>query len=273
MLTTLRNANALLTGASAGLGPHIARALAGQGVHLALAARSADKLDGLAAELSASGMKAIAIPTDLTQAAERIHLFESAQAALGPIDILINNAGIENSQRFISKTPAELEQVITTNYTASVMLTHLALPGMLARKRGHVINMSSTAGKLGYPYAAVYGGTKAALFAWSVALREELSGSGVSVSVLTPGWVLHDGVFARHNIQPFWLFGSTTPEKVAKGVLRLLREDLPELVVNSRPFWTNQLLFALFPKFTERMMQKLGVIDFTRRVHEGEQNL
>ncbi|MBL8046845.1 MAG: SDR family NAD(P)-dependent oxidoreductase, partial [Anaerolineales bacterium] len=104
MITPLRGANALLTGGSQGLGALTARALAQAGVNLALTARSADKLQAVAEEAKRFGVQAVAIPADVTVAADRERLVREAEAALGQIDILINNAGLEPIGRFVSRT-------------------------------------------------------------------------------------------------------------------------------------------------------------------------
>ncbi len=265
----LKGANAILTGGSQGLGVVIARALARAGVNLALAARSADKLEGAAREVAAYGVKAAPIAADLTQPADRERLLREAEAALGPIDLLINNAGLESGRRFVGKPPDELERIVHTNVIGPMLLTRAVLPGMIERRRGHIVNLSSIASKLGYPFAATYGGTKAFIVSWTLGLRMELDGTGVSASIVTPGYVVETGMFASHNIRPNLLLGATTPEAVARGVLQALRRDAVEVIVNPRPFWTFQVLYALMPNLMPRLVKALGVIDFTRRTHEG----
>jgi short-subunit dehydrogenase len=266
MLPTLSGAAALLTGGSQGLGPVIARALAAEGVRLALVARSADKLGEVARQLRGAGASCVAIAADITGAADRARLVAEATGALGPIDILVNNAGAEIGGRFVRRTPVEIEQLVATNVTAPMLLTREVLPGMLARRRGHVINIASIAGKLGYPYAAVYGGTKAAILAWSGALRLELEGSGVSVSVVSPGYVKDVGMFAAHYRTPPRALGETTSAAVAQGVVKALRTDPIEVVVTPRPFWPVQALYAAAPTRVLGLMRRLGVIGYIREM-------
>lgn len=268
MIKDLRNANALLTGGSQGLGALMARALAQAGVNLVLTARSADKLQAVADEAKRFGVKAVTIPCDVTLATDRERLVREAEAALGPLDILINNAGAELVGNFLSKTPAELEQMITTNLTAPILLTRAIIPNMVARRRGHVVNLASLAGKMGLPFNATYGGTKAALLAWSSALRLELEGSGVSVSVVTPGYVSKMGMFSRHNSKAPALLGESKPEDVARGVLRALTTGAPEVIVNPRPFWPMHAAYVLAPELMVKSMHSLGIIKFLKRTYD-----
>jgi short-subunit dehydrogenase len=268
MIPQLRGANAILTGGSQGLGPLIARELALAGVNLVLAARSADKLKAVADEVAALGVAVVSLPTDLTREADRLQLIRRAEDALGPIDLLINNAAIEPIGGFIRKTPAEIEQTVTTNVTAPAVLARAVLPGMIERRRGHIVNMASLAGKLGLPYNAIYGATKAALIAWSDALRVELDGTGVSVSVIAPGYVTEAGMFSRHNATAPGLLGSSSPGEVVRGVMRALQNDLNEVVVNPRPFAPLHALYVLAPGFVIGAMKRLGILGFLKKTYD-----
>ena len=152
----LRNANAIVTGASRGLGVHIARSLASSGVNVAVAARSAQQLEAVRAELVSLGVKAVAIRADVTVAAERQELVARAAAELGPIDILVNNAGVELASRYTDLDPAQIEAMVNLNLTAPLLLIRAVLPGMLDRGKGHIVNLSSGAGKVVQPFDAVY---------------------------------------------------------------------------------------------------------------------
>ena len=119
----LHGKNAILTGGSMGLGAYTARALAREGVNLALAARSADKLEAVADEVAALGVRAIAVPTDVSKAADREALVARAGAELGAIDILINNAGVEQIIAFDDETPENITRTIEVNLLATMLLT------------------------------------------------------------------------------------------------------------------------------------------------------
>jgi len=177
MIPNLRGTTAILTGGSRGLGVYIGGALARNGVNIALAARSTKELEAVASGLSRCGIKAVPITLDVTDEAGRANLLRQTEASLGPVDILINNAAVEGAGRFMGKTSPEIEQIIATNLTAPVLLTHLALPGMIERQRGHIINIASLAGKMGNPFAAVYGATKAGLLGLTKTWAKELTSS------------------------------------------------------------------------------------------------
>ncbi len=134
----LRGSTAVVTGASRGIGVHIARALAEQGVNVSLAARSESDLEVVCKEMTALGVKAIATKCDVSDAADRARLIERTEAELGPIDILVNNAGIETAARFETADPDDLVHTLEVNLVAAMLLTRAVLPGMLDRKRGHM---------------------------------------------------------------------------------------------------------------------------------------
>ena len=270
MPTPLAGATALLTGGSQGIGPFIARALAAERVNLALAARSAGKLEEVARDIAALGVRCVAVPADVTSAADRDRLVDEVERALGPVDILVNNAGLEHGGRFVTRAPEEIAQVVETNVQAPMLLARRVLPGMIARGRGHVVNIASLAGKVGYPYAAVYGGTKAALIAWGNALRIELEGTGVSVTTVSPGYVKDAGMFAAHYVKPPAALGETTPDAVARAVVRALQEDPIGIDVSPRPFWAVQVLFAVAPRQTLAAFRRLGAFDYMKSMLDKE---
>jgi short-subunit dehydrogenase len=270
MPTALHGATAIVTGASQGLGPFIARALAAERVNLALAARSAGKLDDVVRNVAALGVRCVAVPADVTSAADRDRLVDEVERALGPVDILVNNAGVEHGGRFVTRSPAEIAQLVETNVLAPMLLARRVLPGMIARGRGHVVNIASLAGKVGYPYAAVYGGTKAALIAWGNALRIELEGTGVSVTTVSPGYVKDAGMFAAHYVKPPATLGETTPDAVARAVVHALQRDPLEIDVSPRPFWPVQVMFAAAPRQSVALLRRLGVIDYLKRMLDKE---
>jgi short-subunit dehydrogenase len=178
---------ALVTGASAGIGAAFARALAAQGHDLVLAARRRDRLEALAKEVEARhGVSAAIEIVDLAEEAELARLADSV-AADAP-DLLVNNAGFGTLGAFADlDLERELEQ-IRLNVVALVRLTRAALPGMRARGRGAIVNVSSLAGENAGPFTATYSATKAYVTSFSESLHEELRGSGVVVQALLPGF-------------------------------------------------------------------------------------
>ena len=261
----LRGAVALLTGASRGIGPVVAEALAREGTHLALVARDGPALEALASRLRARGARAVALPADLGVAGARAAVVARAEEALGPIALLVNGAAIESGGPFGGLDLATVAATVEVNLVAPMHLTALVLPGMLRRGRGHVVNVASLGGKEGVPFEAVYCGTKAGLVEWTAALRCELRGSGVSLSAICPGFVTGEGMFARSGIPPPALLGSCTPEEVAAAVVRAVRRDAAEIIVNSLPVKPLLALGALSSRAGAWILDRLGIFDFQRR--------
>lgn len=235
----LRGRNAIVTGASRGLGTHIARALAGAGVNVALVARSREAVAQLAQELGRSGVKTAAIAADLTALDRLDAIAREAEAALGEIDILINNAGSDGIRVYAEEHDAQTAELLTLNLHAPMLLTRKLLPGMLARGSGHVVNIASLGGKTATPFSVTYGTTKAGLVSFSLSLRAELRGSGVNVSVICPGFVRGEGMWAKqeaaHAVKVAALLGTSPPQAVAQAVLDALRDDRAEIAVNPGP--------------------------------------
>lgn len=182
------NLTVLITGASSGIGRSLARLFARDGYSLVLVARRRSVLEELAAELGREhGGRVDVIPVDLADPAAAMHLHAELQRAGLAVDVLVNNAGF-GMQGAFAGLPAERQlQMIHLNVTALTALTRLLLPSMLARGRGGVLNVGSTAAFQPGPFMAVYYATKAYVVSFSEALADELSGSGLRVSCLAPG--------------------------------------------------------------------------------------
>lgn len=255
---------ALLTGASRGIGVQIAHALAHRGVRLALAARSADELAAVTANLKAIGAQVIAIPTDVTDPAALDHLVAETLRVYGVIDLLINNAGIVMPSPYVALSREDIERQIAVNLTAPMTLTHRILPLMQARKRGHIVNVASLGGLLGVAWGEPYGATKHGLVGFTRSLRAFLRAthSPVSTSVICPGFVEAVGMYAdkatQHGHRAPAALGTSPPEAVVEAVIDAILRDRPEIVVSSRPIRLMLALGALSPRFSEWLLRKLG---------------
>ncbi|HXY33636.1 MAG TPA: SDR family oxidoreductase, partial [Planctomycetaceae bacterium] len=232
----LRGSTALVTGASAGIGLAVARRLAQSGANLMLAARRAELLEEAAASLRSSGVKAIAVPTDVSRLDALESLVDRAIQEFGTIDVLVNNAGVEAFCHYEELPPNRIAETISVNLTSALLLSRLVIPHMLRAGRGHIVNMASTAGKFGIPYGAAYGTTKAGLINFTHALRAEYRGRGLSASAICPGFTDEGGIYDRMRQQsgrgsPF-VIGSTTVDRVAEAVVRAIERDKAELIVN-----------------------------------------
>lgn len=255
----------LLTGGSRGIGPFVAEALARRGVIIALAARSQSGLDEVAKRLRGLGTETLAVSTDLEDHSQREDLVSEVLKQFGRIDMLVNNAGLEMEGAYAELPWSSIQTTIEVNLLAPMALTRLVLPGMLERRTGHIVNVASIAAKSGAPFAATYSGTKAGLAEWSRALRLELSGTGVQLSTIFPGYVREVGMFAKFGVQTPWLVGSCAPNQVARAVVVAIEKGKSETIVNSRPLRYSFIVNELSPSMGDWLMRISGVAAFQRR--------
>jgi len=181
-----------ITGASEGIGAELARRFAGKGVWLALAARKLDKLEAVAEECRSRGSEAVAVRCDVSVEADCRNFIETAVRKYSSLDILVNNAGVSGHARFEEVSDFSwYEQMMRVNYFGTLYCTRHALPH-LRKQKGLVVGISSLAGKIGVPGRTAYSPTKAAQAFFLEALRLELLGSGVDVTIVYPGVVATD---------------------------------------------------------------------------------
>jgi len=231
---------ALVTGASSGLGEEFARLFAADGVDLVLVARRRDRLETLATELRAGGKVAIhVLAADLSVPEEVERVVREVQALPVEIDFLINNAGLGNVGAFAS-SPLEKQMVmVDVNVRALVQLTHAFLPGMLARKRGRVLDIGSTAGLQPGPFGAVYYATKAFVNSFTEALSHELKGTGVTATVSLPGATATEfASVAGSGSTRLFRSGVMSSAQVARDAYRAMQRGTPFVVHG----WMNRLL-------------------------------
>lgn len=266
----LRGMNAIVTGASRGIGPYIARALAAEGVHLALAARSAEQLEGTRAACEAQGVRAIVVPTDVTSPDDLRALKETAERELGPVDILVNNAGIEVTKSVEHVGQGEVDAILRTNLDAPIRMTKLVLPGMLERRRGSIVNVSSMAGKAATPYNAIYSATKHGLNGFTSSLDAELDGTGVHAGVVCPAFVGSAGMWADTGKTAPRMMREVSPENVAKAVLKVIR-GAPEALVTPGPIRPLLALQELAPSIRKPVLKRLGILRVFRERAEETQ--
>jgi len=264
----LRGKNAVITGASRGVGVYIARALAAKGVNVALVARTADQLARVAQDLGNMGVQAIDVPADVTVAADRSALVAEVERRLGQIDILVNNAAIIEWSKFEQEEPADIGRIIETNLMAPLYLTRMVLPGMVERRSGHIINIDSLAGKVGIPFEAAYAASKGGLLQWSSALRVELEDAGVYVTSVLPSYITEVGQWADTGLVAPRLAGAVSPRSVAAAVVQALRGNPPEIIVRSMPTRPLLALGELIPGIGARIMKSMGLVSMHRRLAE-----
>jgi uncharacterized protein len=175
---------ALVTGASAGIGTALVRALAERGVEVVLVARRRDRLEALAASLPVACEVLVA---DLADAGDLNRVAARVTSAAEPVDLLVNDAGLGTYGPLVGQDPDRLQALLDVNVTALVQLTRAVLPQLVARGCGGIINVGSTAAYQPGPYSAVYGATKAFVRSFTEAVHEETRGTGVRVLLLAPG--------------------------------------------------------------------------------------
>jgi short-subunit dehydrogenase len=257
-MVQLRGARALVTGAAGGLGGYISRALASQGANLAVSDLPGSEIEARADELGRMGVEARAIAADLTDSAERERLVRDATEAIGPLDVLVNNAGVEFGGAFTKTTREEIEAIATVNLIAVMDLTWLVLPGMLERRRGHIVNLASLAGKIPSVFLVTYAATKHGVVGFTHSLRAEYADEPVSFSAICPVFVAEVGMYARAeaemDTEPPPGLRPVPPQRVADAVLEALREDRAEVIVNRGPIRPLAVLYWLAPKTTVRLL-------------------
>lgn len=262
---------ALVTGTSRGIGQHIARALAAAGYNLVLASRSQAEVEALAAELKANGSAAVAVRTDLTDPSSLEQLVRAAEQEFGRVDVLVNNAGGDPQREFDEMSWTENENIFRLNVLAPMNLTHLLLPGMLARGKGHIVNISSIAGRVAFPYTEAYAAAKDGLIGFTRVLRNDYRSRGVSASVIVLGAIRDSGQGQRTSDELGFKmprFSTAPAEAVGEAVVKAIREDRVEMVVMPGPGRLMKALMDLFPGFGPRMNQLAGANATMRRVIE-----
>jgi short-subunit dehydrogenase len=218
---------ALVTGGGSGIGRGVALALARRGVSVALAGRRREPLETVAAEIASLGGQALACPADLTLAGDRLALREHVHAALGPIDVLVNNAGVLASGELAALTPAAIESAVALNLAAPMILVQQWLPDLAAR-RGAVILVGSMMSFVPLPAASVYSATKSGLRAFGQALRPELRARGVRLLTVYPPGTATAMTAAMARNAP-WRSPLADPAAVGERIVQALLAGRREL--------------------------------------------
>jgi 3-hydroxybutyrate dehydrogenase len=183
---------ALITGGGRGIGRAIALAFAREGARVAVVARTSAEVEAVAAEIRAEGRRAVALPGDVTDSSRVEAVARAAAEALGPIQILVNNAGLAVSAKVLDTDDALWERHLRVNLTGAFYMSRAVLPGMLAARWGRIVNIASTAARAGFPYVAAYVASKHGLLGLTRALALEVVAAGVTVNAICPGYVATD---------------------------------------------------------------------------------
>jgi len=230
----IQNKTVLLTGASRGIGPYIAKTLANAGAVLIGLARSEEGLNTTKAEIEYEGGTFHTISFDLKNINGLSDLVEQATTINGEIDILVNNAGIELCRKYQNYSADEIRDVLNVNLHAPLELSRLLLPAMLERG-GHIVTVASLAGKKGMAYNTPYSASKAGLIMWTDGMRQELRGTKVGISVICPGFISDTGMFYEDHVDPPAMLGTSKPQAVADAVIKAINNNSAEIIVNKGP--------------------------------------
>jgi len=213
----------IVTGATRGIGRVLVEMLVERGARVGCIARSSDELDQLAAHVRGPGSVACA-PGDIADRAAAAGAVTALVEQHGPPDVLVNNAGIGLYGPVLELDPADAERVMQVNYMGVVHATCAALPSMLGRRSGHIVNIGSIAGRLGSPFEAAYSASKFAVIGFSEAMGVELAPFGIAVSVVSPGPVATSFFEARGHAYARRRPKQLDPRTVAAAVLRAVEK-------------------------------------------------
>ena len=260
----LEGRSVLLTGATGGIGEAIARELATRGCALTLTGRRQAELARLVADL---GPPARGFAADLTNLAEIRELLGHA----GPVDVLVACAGIDVPQDLADASDEALEEAIRINLLAPAALSRAALPSMKQRGAGHIVFIGSVAGLVATPInSSVYAATKWGLRGLGLALRQELHGTGVGVSTVFPAGVRDAGMFARTGITLPWYAGTSSPQEVARAVVRAVERDRPEVVVAAGGARLGAAISGVAPVLVGRLARMAGMARIRQAVLDAQ---
>jgi len=255
----LRGVVVVITGASSGIGEASAMPFARAGSRVVLAARRLERLEALAELIRSRGGTAFPVRCDVTDDAEVATLVERTLAAFGRCDVLVNNAGIPGGGPFREQTPEQIERVVDVNLRGVLRMTRAFLPSMLERRRGHVVNVASLAGRFATPGSSVYGATKHAVVAFSESLFYELRPLGVLVTTVNPGFTRTEG-FPQNGVPASLVMDA---DRVARTIVDVVMHDRAPEVSVPRSFAALQVFRVLTPP-----LYRWAVGGLTRRVVE-----
>lgn len=256
----LNGAVVIVTGASSGIGRAYAEAFARRGAKLVLVARRGDLLESLRKEIEPYAAEVLVIAADLADEDARQAVITQTIARFGRVSVLINNAGQLINGPLETYDPAKMEQVVTVNLTAAMSLTRHALPAMLTRGRGVIINVSSIAGRAFGTGYSVYSATKSGLLAFGEVIRRDVHGTGVQVISVLPGYVRTEMVAADGMTAQFLRDGGSLiePSEVAEATIKALLNNQNEVLIASPLLRMAAYLDRRYPNLTTLIMQTMN---------------
>jgi NAD(P)-dependent dehydrogenase (short-subunit alcohol dehydrogenase family) len=255
MRRALKNRVVVITGASAGIGSECARLFSEAGAHVVIAARRLERLEAIRQEIEAKGGKCLAVQTDVSDRALMQRLLDATLEHFGRVDVWINNAGSGLAASVEQTTPEEMERIWAVNYMGAFHGCQVALQQMRRQGRGHIINISSMAGRFAMPLGAAYSAAKFAVNGLSEALAMELHGTGIRVSVMMPGFTgteFFDAMQKKIPDAPMPRVGIASARSVAARILRCAQHPREKVYFIPVPPLT-LAFFDLFPSLWRRI--------------------
>lgn len=277
-LQSFRDRCALVTGASSGIGRALSLRLAREGARVALVSRCESALEEVAAAVREAGGDALVLPCDVGDRAAVERAAERALARLGPVDVLVNNAGYGHHRPFLEWSVDDMERMMRVNFLGALYWTKALLPSMVERGRGWVVFMASVAGKIAPPEESAYAATKHALVGLADALSLEVEDAGVHVLTVCPGTV-RTPFFdeeALRRLPPVAQRSMVEPEPLADAVVEALARGRREVVYPpsmARSLGLAAMLRAVAPEFTRRRIKQstLGALPAPGASAEGDE--
>ncbi len=259
MNTRIQGCNVVITGASSGIGEKIALECARQGAHVILLARREELLVKLSEKIKTEyGVSSHFYVLDVQDFASIKHVFTKIETEIGPIDILVNNAGFGIFNHVIDASLEEMKNMFEVNVYGVVATTKMVLPSMLKRRKGHIINIASQAGKLATPKSSLYAASKHAVLGFTNSLRFEVKAHNIFVTSVNPGPIKtdffsiadKDGNYVK-NVERWML----DPNKVARKIVHAMLSPKREI---NLPGWMNagSTIYQLMPGVVERLAGK-----------------
>jgi short-subunit dehydrogenase len=256
-------ARVLLTGASGGIGPTIARALGARGARLILSGRRVDALESLAAEVDAT-----VIPADLADRSAPERLAEAA----GDVDVFVSNAALPADGPVSDYTPEQVDRALDVNLRAPIFLARALTEGMVVRGRGHVVLMSSIGGMATTPGSALYSATKFGLRGFGLALRQDLIGTGVGVTLVHPAFIDEAGMFAESGVKLPPGAPTRSPSDVAAAVVRAIERGPAEIMVAPILLRLGTYLAGIAPAPAAAISRRLGAYDIQAQLADAHRH-